>query len=94
MNYASIVLQTQTLLAELAEGSGTYSEKAYSDGVQWAQEQAVRLLGLTYTEAVIGTTGATAASGETEQAVLIPVDAIKVTRLQAWDAGMTGLIGG
>ncbi len=93
MEYSEIKLLTLELLGEIAEGSSTYSDDQISDGIQWAQLQTAQMLGLTYVEAISGTTGATAASGEIVMGVLIPTDAIKVKRLQVWDASMTDMIG-
>jgi hypothetical protein len=93
MDYAAIELQTLTLIAEIAEGSATYTDTQLSSGIEWAQEQIARLLGLTYVEAVTGTVGVTGATGATQTSVVIPADAISVVRMQLWDASMTDLIG-
>lgn len=94
MDYAEVKLLTLELIGEISEGSSTYSDDLISQSEQWAQEQIAQLLGLTYTEGVTGTAGYTAATGEIMTSVAIPTDAIRVTRLQLWDASMTDLIGG
>ena len=93
MDYAEIELQTLVLLAEIAQGSTSYTDAQVADGIQWAQEQTSHLLGLTYTESVLAITGVTGATGAMQTGVLIPADAIKVTRLQVWDNTMNDLVG-
>ena len=94
MDYSGIKLQTLTLLAEIAEGSETYSDEQISDSIQWAQEQTGQLLGLTFVESVTGITAATGIQGATGvMGVVIPDDAVRVTRVQVWDSSMTDLVG-
>lgn len=92
MDYSDIKLQTLTLLGEIAEGSDTYSDAQVADAIQWAQEEATRLLGLTFVESVTGVTETTE-SYASAYGVYIPTDAIKVTRVQLWDSSMTDLVG-
>ena len=94
MEYSAIKLQTLTLLAEIAEGSSTYSDEQIADSIQWAQEETTRLLGLTFVESAIGVTAATGLQGATGvMGVVAPDDAIRVTRVQVWDSSMTDLVG-
>lgn len=82
MDYAAILLQTQQLLADLADGSTSYAPEDYLKSANWAQEQAARILGLTYLEQNVPVALGTGAWGETIFEVPIPVDAIKVTRCE------------
>jgi len=82
MDYASILLQTQQLLGELSEGSGTYEDGDYLKAANWAQEQAARLLGLTYVEVNQPVLIESGLWDEIIHEVEIPQDAIKVTRCE------------
>lgn len=82
MDYADISLQVESLLGELAEGSGTYTPTDLANAVQWAQEQEAQALGLTYTELNTQVATATGPWGETLRQVSIPSDAIKVARCE------------
>jgi hypothetical protein len=94
MQYSDIKLKTLELVGDIAEGSSAYSPELVAKAAQWSQEQACQLLGLSYIEGITGLTGVTYAAGETGVGVLVPADAIKVTRIQLWDSSMIDLVGG
>ena len=82
MEYAEILSDTQALIGDGAEGSSRYSSDQYAAALQWAQEQAADVLGLTYQETNVVTSASTGPWGETLTTVGIPTDAIKVTRCE------------
>lgn len=82
MNQAQILSDLQILVGEVAPGSLAFTSDQYAAALQWAQEQASRLLGLTYQEEIMPTYSTVGPWGESLTTVDIPTDAIKVTRCE------------
>jgi hypothetical protein len=82
MNYAQIKNDLATLLGTLGPANLAFTQDQVDAAVQWAQEQAARLVGLTYTEPNLPTIDVTGPWGEAMKGVTIPMDAIKVLRCE------------
>jgi len=85
MDYSEILTQTKTLLGQNSDGSGTFTSEDYAVAIQWAQEQAAQHLGLTYLEFNIAPATGTDVWGDPTTYVVVPDDAIQVTRVEVAD---------
>ena len=82
MNQGQILNDLQVLMGEVGPAALSFTGDHYAAALQWAQSQTCRLLGLSYEELIVGTSGATGPWGESMTTVPIPTDAIKVTRCE------------
>ena len=87
MNYAELILDAQTLLGDISPGSMRFSQ--YPEALQWAQEQACTLLGLSYVEALTAWSGVTGPTSEVVSTLTSPADAISVDRVLLYNSDLT-----
>ena len=83
MQYSAILLDTQTLLGDAAEGSSTYAPDQYLEAINWTQEQVTRLLKTNYHEMILPVVAVNDASGCPVVSATIPDDAITLKRAEA-----------
>lgn len=86
MNQSELLNDLKILMGAVGPGHLAFTDDHYGDAIQWAQSMACRLTGISYLEVVKPTVGATGPWGEAMTVVPIPLDAIKVTRVEIEDA--------